>query len=159
MKHFLIALPFLLGLALLMAMAAPDATPGTQGRRHIELYANTSAGNAEPFTVIDAYGEWDSSTPFILPPDTLLVVTDVLVTPNTSDPGIYQGNVDTLGGNQNRIRYGLDTSRRQMLHLSLGTGLVFANDPRTRAFATNSGACVVRLIGYLQQSDLRVARR
>jgi len=155
MKHLLISLAALLGIATLMALVAPgDARPVSEYRRPIELYANTSPGSALAFTEIDAYGQWDPATPFSLPPNRVLFVTDVLVTPNTPGPGLYQGNVDTLGGNQNRIRYGFDTTQQQMLHLSFETGLAFAQDPQTRAFATNGGACVVRLLGYLQVCDL-----
>jgi hypothetical protein len=130
--------------------SAPAAAAGPKPSASVELYANLSAGTTSEFEVIGADGQL-SGTPFALPSGRVLVVTDVLVTPNVVD-GVYEGNLNSTGGNENRIRFRVDSNVQAMLHLPLASGLVFSTTPQAFAFATNPGACVVRLLGSLQKA-------
>ena len=133
-----------------VASTPADAASKKQGAS-IELYVNLSAGDSSGFQVLDASGQL-SGTPFELPSGRVLVVTDVFVTPNVQE-GLYEGNIDNTGGSENRIRFRLDSSLQAMLHLPLSSGLVFATTPQAFAFATNPGACVVRLLGTLKKGS------
>lgn len=115
----------------------------------IELYANVSVGARTDFVVIDSSGT-KSDSPFKLPVGALLVVTDVIVTPNAVE-GTYFGNIDSVGGNENRVRILLHSPQQAMLHLPFASGVVFSTDPRAFGGATNPGAFVIRLLGYLER--------
>jgi hypothetical protein len=131
--------------ALLLAWGCAGAPAPLRG--YIELYANVNVSTQTDFFQIDGAGT-KSSSPFTLPGQTVLVVTDVIMTPNAVD-GAYGGNVDSVGGNENRIRLRLNSVQQAMLHLPLSSGVVFSTAPRAFGFATNPGAFVVRLLGYL----------
>jgi opacity protein-like surface antigen len=146
--------PGLLGLLLATVVAATcsaGTAPAAAAKKEtfVELYANVSAGSSSDFQALDANGQL-SETPFELPAGRVLVVTDVIVTPNVTE-GLYEGNVDSTGGNENRIRFRFDSNDQAMLHLSLSSGLEFATPPQAFSFASNPGACVVRLIGTLKK--------
>lgn len=115
----------------------------------IELLVNLSAGATSAFTLLDADGQL-SADPFELPGKFALLVTDLLVTPNAVE-GVYQGNIDNLGGTENRLRFRVDSNAQAMLHLPLSSGLRFTTTPRAFAFGSNPGACVIRLIGTLKK--------
>ncbi|HEY7138609.1 MAG TPA: hypothetical protein VIE44_00775 [Methylomirabilota bacterium] len=127
-----------------------------QDARHlVELHANVSnegASGQTRFQVIDAIGEL-SDGPYALPPNTALVVTDVLVTRNATE-GVYEGWVDSMPGPQggqteSRIRFRFDSTQQGMLHLPLSSGVVFANPPVVWGSAVNPGWFTIRLLGYL----------
>ena len=118
-------------------------------RAFVELYANVSQGQNADFHLIDSSGAI-SSEPFVPPTDRVLVVTDVLVTPNVDD-GLYGGDVyNVLGGGVERIRLRLHSTQQATLHLPFASGVVFSTQPRVFAWATNPGAMVVRLLGHLR---------
>lgn len=113
----------------------------------VELYANVSSGAQTEFVIIDKAGH-RGATPYVIPAGKVLIVTDAIITPNVAD-GLYQGNVDNSGGSENRIRFRLHSSNQAMLHLPFSAGVVFSKAPLAFGFATNPGAFVVRLLGYL----------
>lgn len=115
----------------------------------LQLYSNVSSGQQEAFEVINADGSVGAA--LVLSSTEALVVTDVLVTPNTGS-GQYLGNIDNSapgGGPYNRIRFVFNNTMQGMLHLPLTTGVVFLQPPLAFASATNPGAMVVRLLGCI----------
>ena len=117
----------------------------------VELYVNLNVGETSEFEVIDTEGKKLPS--LVLDSGTVLVVTDVLVTPNVEE-GFYFGNVnsprpDPPVTTENRIRLLLNTDSQAMLHLPLTTGVVFNDPPVAFSAATNPGGMVVRLLGYI----------
>jgi hypothetical protein len=120
----------------------------------VELYSNVGIGELREFQIIDADGV--EGLALVLSPGEVLVVTDVLVTPNlgNSAPGQYAGNIDNSppgGGSLNRIRLLFNSGYQGMLHLPFSSGVVFRQPPRAFAFATNPAAMVIRLLGCIDR--------
>ncbi len=123
----------------------------TDHRNIVELYVNLNPGQTDSFEVIEIDGRRRSS--LALTDREVLIVTDVIVTPNV-DPGQYGGNVDSpshggSGTTENRIRFHLNTDQQAMLHLPLNAGVVFSEPPIAFSYANNPGGMVVRLLGYV----------
>jgi hypothetical protein len=117
----------------------------------VELYANVNLGQSNAaFSVIDMEGR--KLSPLVLAPNSVLVVTDVLATPNSA-AGSYFADINNPIGSplpqETRIRLLFDSRDHAMLHLALAGGVVFRKPPVAFAPSSNPGGMVIRLLGYL----------
>jgi hypothetical protein len=139
-----------LGVLLTMAVAPVHAVthlrvaPGD----FVELTANVSPGQTIFFQRTaqagGSQGQFSS-----LPAGTVLVVTDVVVTPNAVD-GTYEGRIcNSATCMPDRFRFKFNTTQHPTFHAPLTAGIVLANAPRIFLFANVAGAATVKLYGYL----------
>jgi hypothetical protein len=114
----------------------------------VELTANVNPGQTIFFqrTAIAGGSPGQFSS---LPAGMVLVVTDVVVTPNAVD-GAYEGRIcNATTCSPDRFRFKFNTTQHPTFHSPLTAGIVLSNAPRVWLFANVAGAATVKLYGYL----------
>ena len=145
-----------LGLVAVAAMGAVGF-PRAQKKTHlgdrasslVSFWANVSVGSNQPLQLIGPDGSVKND--FTLPEDTVLVVTDLVVSPNiTPRAGLTRGGLinDALNGASNPY-FSFDATKQanQTIHLTSGT--VWTQVPRVVNAQDSANAVFVQVYGYL----------
>jgi len=112
----------------------------------ISLFATAFPGSSASFDVIAHDG---THTAFALPPNSVLVVTDVVVRAiNPASSGRLRGSIRIPGGTVGSIAFDFDTSQQLEQHLPLVAGTVMGAAPEVNA-ETGTVTALVYLYGYL----------
>ena len=144
--------------ALIILIASPMAKHhkthlGVSPSDMISLWANLTPGSQAPLQLVGADGNLTGD--FVLPPNTVLIVTDLLVSVNlVGAPGQTRGGlINQADTGASRPYFSFDTSQQGSQTIHMTAGVVWNQAPLAINADDSSSAVFISVYGYLVKTQ------